>query len=215
MDDGIDLTEEQMAANAEAARAAAPKKRAKAKTVPAGAAHISSTTRNRAARRADAKAASMPARAAKEAAKPRVKAKQQRIDSNGVVAKVRNPVAAPKAKASKPDPVETAPKPPKGKPKPSTAAPVPKPEPVSEKAVLKAMKEMGHYKSAGVIIEEMVRRDAGATLPQIVEATGWQPHSIRAYITATLGKKRGLPVQRTKAEGQDSVYRIVEVEEAV
>ena len=189
MDDGIDLTEEQMAANAEAARAAAPKKRAKPKATTV-------TVRN-----------STMVRDALKAAKPKIEKALKKA--------VADAVKAPKPKASKPDPVETAPKPPKGKPKPSTAVPAPKPEPVSEKAVLKAMKEMGHYKSAGVTIEEMVRRDAGATLPQIVEATGWQPHSIRAYITATLGKKRGLPVQRTKAEGQDSVYRIVDVPEAV
>ena len=177
MDDGIDLTEEQMAANAEAARAAAPKKRAKPKATTV-------TVRN-----------STMMRDALKAAKPKIEKALKKA--------VADAVKAPKPKASKPDPVETAPKPPKGKPKPATAAPVPKPEPVEAKV------------SVGSVIEAMVRRDQGATLPQIVAATGWQPHSIRAYITATLGKKRGLPVQRTKAEGQDSVYRIVEVEEAV
>src|SRR5262245_3248205 len=52
----------------------------------------------------------------------------------------------------------------------------------------------------------LLRRGEGATLAQIAEATGWQNHSIRGFISAT-AKKLALPIESTKNESGDRVYR--------
>ncbi|MGE0108160.1 MAG: DUF3489 domain-containing protein [Bdellovibrionales bacterium] len=41
---------------------------------------------------------------------------------------------------------------------------------------------------------EMLERPEGATIEQIIEATEWKPHTARAAISHTLGKKRGYQI---------------------
>ena len=53
----------------------------------------------------------------------------------------------------------------------------------------------------------MLNRSEGATLDQIIEATGWQRHTIRGAISGTLRKKLGLTILSERIEGQ-SLYRI-------
>lgn len=53
----------------------------------------------------------------------------------------------------------------------------------------------------------MLSRNKGATLEALIEATGWLPHTARAALTGL--RKRGLAIERTRAEGEPSVYRIV------
>ncbi|WP_420346174.1 DUF3489 domain-containing protein [Pelagibius sp.] len=54
----------------------------------------------------------------------------------------------------------------------------------------------------------LLERKTGASLDEIVEATGWQPHSVRGAISGTLKKKLGLTVTSEKTEGRGRVYRI-------
>ena len=54
----------------------------------------------------------------------------------------------------------------------------------------------------------MLRRKEGATIAQIVEATGWQPHTVRGAFAGALKKKLGLTVTSEKVEGGDRVHRI-------
>ena len=61
-------------------------------------------------------------------------------------------------------------------------------------------------KQARVI--EMLRRPEGATLEQLVEATGWQKHTVRGAIAGALKKKLGLAVNAHNTEGGDRFYRI-------
>jgi hypothetical protein len=51
----------------------------------------------------------------------------------------------------------------------------------------------------------MLRHPRGATLQQLMHATGWQAHSVRGFISGTLGKKMRLPVISTK--GDDGLRR--------
>lgn len=51
----------------------------------------------------------------------------------------------------------------------------------------------------------MLRRQNGASIPEIVDATGWQPHSARAFLTAAVKKRLGFPVISEK--GEDGVRR--------
>ena len=46
----------------------------------------------------------------------------------------------------------------------------------------------------------MLRGPEGATIAQVIEATGWQPHTIQGAISAALKKERGLEVISTKTE---------------
>ena len=54
----------------------------------------------------------------------------------------------------------------------------------------------------------MLQRSAGATMEEIVAATGWQAHSARGAMSGTLRKKLGLVVTSEKDESRGRVYRI-------
>ena len=53
----------------------------------------------------------------------------------------------------------------------------------------------------------MLRRAKGATIDEIVEALGWQPHTVRGAIAGALKKKLGLEVTSEKDEKRGRVYR--------
>ena len=55
---------------------------------------------------------------------------------------------------------------------------------------------------------DMLRRKQGATIAQIVEATGWLPHTVRGAFAGALKKKLGLEVTSEKIEGGDRLYRL-------
>jgi len=53
----------------------------------------------------------------------------------------------------------------------------------------------------------LLRRRQGATLAELVAATGWQAHSVRGALSGTLKKKLGLAVTSEAAEG-GRLYRL-------
>ncbi len=55
----------------------------------------------------------------------------------------------------------------------------------------------------------LLKRKTGATIDDLVKATGWQPHSVRGAISGTLKKKLGLTVTSEPIEKRGRVYRIV------
>ena len=55
---------------------------------------------------------------------------------------------------------------------------------------------------------EMLRAPDGATIDEIVAATGWQPHTVRGAIAGALKKKLGLMVTSEKVEGRGRVYKL-------
>jgi DNA-binding MarR family transcriptional regulator len=54
----------------------------------------------------------------------------------------------------------------------------------------------------------MLRSDAGATIDEIVSATGWQPHTVRGAMAGALKKRLGLEATSEKVEGRGRVYRL-------
>jgi hypothetical protein len=41
-----------------------------------------------------------------------------------------------------------------------------------------------------------------------MKVTGWQPHSVRGFLSGTVGKKMGLPVTSTKGEDGERRYSV-------
>ena len=58
------------------------------------------------------------------------------------------------------------------------------------------------------MIIELLKRPGGATLAEIVEATGWQAHTVRGAMAGALKKKLGLTVTSEKDEVRGRVYRV-------
>jgi len=57
-------------------------------------------------------------------------------------------------------------------------------------------------------IVDLLKRPGGATLQELTKATGWQPHSVRGFLSGTLGKKMGTPVESFKSGDGERAYRI-------
>jgi hypothetical protein len=54
---------------------------------------------------------------------------------------------------------------------------------------------------------EMLQRRQGATIASIMEATGWQPNSVRGFLAGVVRTKLGLNLVSEKT-GDERVYRI-------
>jgi hypothetical protein len=55
---------------------------------------------------------------------------------------------------------------------------------------------------------ELLKRPNGATLQNLMKATGWQAHSVRGFLSGTVGKKMGLEVMSTKDESGERTYSL-------
>ena len=55
---------------------------------------------------------------------------------------------------------------------------------------------------------DLLKRPSGATMKELMKATGWQPHSVGGFISGTVGKKMGLSVESTKGEDGERTYSI-------
>ena len=62
--------------------------------------------------------------------------------------------------------------------------------------------------SKTAIVLELLKRPDGATAKELIKATGWQPHSVRGFISGTLRKKMGLDVTSVKAEDGERSYSV-------
>ena len=57
------------------------------------------------------------------------------------------------------------------------------------------------------ILVAMLSAPDGATIKEIMAATGWQAHTVRGAISGALKKKLGMPITSTKVEVRGTVYR--------
>lgn len=78
-------------------------------------------------------------------------------------------------------------------------------------AITSSRKEQAHdghgfrAGSKGDTILGLLRRPGGATVLDLIKATGWQAHSVRGFLSGTLRKRLGLPVASEK--GDEGVRR--------
>jgi hypothetical protein len=63
--------------------------------------------------------------------------------------------------------------------------------------------------SKKAIVLDLLKRAEGATLKEIMAATDWQAHSVRGFISGSLGKKMGLKIDSAKREDGERVYHAV------
>jgi hypothetical protein len=61
--------------------------------------------------------------------------------------------------------------------------------------------------SKQALVIELLQRSEGATVAEVMSATGWQPHTVRGLLSGTLKKKLGLAIVSEKAD-RGRVYRI-------
>jgi uncharacterized protein (DUF2336 family) len=79
-------------------------------------------------------------------------------------------------------------------------------EPPKKATVRSERKTRDGTKQAMII--ELLKRPGGATLAEIVEATGWQAHTVRGAMAGALKKKLGLTVTSEKDAVRGRVYRV-------
>jgi hypothetical protein len=54
----------------------------------------------------------------------------------------------------------------------------------------------------------LLQRSGGATLADLMKATGWQAHSVRGFLSGTICKKLGLKLSSAKNEAGERVYTV-------
>jgi hypothetical protein len=54
----------------------------------------------------------------------------------------------------------------------------------------------------------LLKRREGATLKELMDATEWQAHSVRGFVSGTLRKKMGLKIESDKAADGERTYSI-------
>jgi hypothetical protein len=55
---------------------------------------------------------------------------------------------------------------------------------------------------------DLLKRSGGVTAKELMKGTGWQPHSVRGFLSGTIGKKMGLSLVSTKGEDGERSYSI-------
>ena len=66
---------------------------------------------------------------------------------------------------------------------------------------------LGKLTKKGVILS-LLRRESGATLAELAEATGWKRNSILGLLSGNLRKKMGLVVESSRQKGRERIYKV-------
>jgi len=57
-------------------------------------------------------------------------------------------------------------------------------------------------------VVDLLESEPGATIAEIMTATGWQQHTVRGALAGSITKKLGRSVSSEKIEGRGRVYRV-------
>jgi len=88
-----------------------------------------------------------------------------------------------------------------------SAPATPKPRGTTKRPKRATNNQVGASSKTEAVLALLKQRD-GATLKAIMAATNWQAHSVRGFISGTLGKKMGLSVHSDKDENGERRYSI-------
>lgn len=80
--------------------------------------------------------------------------------------------------------------------------------PARGKGRLRRKKMLAREGSKKARILLLLQRPKGATIDDIMDATGWQAHSVRGFISGNLVKRMGLRVNSTRPSGGARTYQI-------
>jgi len=102
-----------------------------------------------------------------------------------------------------------------GKPAPDTAKPKgarkagkkTKPSKKAGRAKKAASKPKADRTNKKADVIAMMKRAKGATLGEIMRATGWQPHTVRGFVSI-LGSKGGEKIESSKNAAGERIYKI-------
>ena len=74
----------------------------------------------------------------------------------------------------------------------------------------KAAKKAGTVRDGSKAAEVLglLKRPDGVTLKELMKATSWQAHSVRGFLSGTVGKKMGLAVSSAKGDGGERTYYV-------
>jgi hypothetical protein len=61
-------------------------------------------------------------------------------------------------------------------------------------------------KTAAIL--ELLKRPDGVTAKELLKTTDWQPHSLRGFLSGTIGKKMGLTVTSARGEDGERSYSV-------
>ena len=92
-------------------------------------------------------------------------------------------------------------------PAPQAAPVAPKEAKASQGTATKHARPMAREGSKKDIVLELVRRRGGVSLKEIMNQMGWQAHTVRGFISGSLGRKMGLAVESFKRADGERAYR--------
>jgi Protein of unknown function (DUF3489) len=112
----------------------------------------------------------------------------------------------------------TAPEPPEPPKRAKGAAPKPRVAPAKAKPAHKDSQAKKAAKAATAPrvrqgsktakVLTLLQQSGGVTLKRLMKATGWQPHSVRGFLSGTLGKKMGLRIESRKTHDGERIYSV-------
>jgi hypothetical protein len=73
-------------------------------------------------------------------------------------------------------------------------------------AATRVQSALARSKTAQVL--DLLQRAGGATAQELMTVTGWQPHSVRGFLSGTVSKKMGLTVTSTKGADGERRYSV-------
>lgn len=80
--------------------------------------------------------------------------------------------------------------------------------PASKKPTKAADKTKSREGSKTATLLALLHRKDGATTAELLKVSGWQPHSLRGFLSGTVKKKMGLTVVSSKREDGGRSYSI-------
>jgi hypothetical protein len=128
-----------------------------------------------------------------------------------MTSKITEETGTPEAKATgaKPKASKKAPAAPRRAPVAPKKAKAGKKASPAKKAPKGAKKAKGSREGSKTSqILDLLKRPGGVSSAELMSTTGWQAHSVRGFLSGTVGKKLGLTVVSTKGEDGARTYSV-------